>query len=410
MATMPSPLTILLIAIAGIFCQNGVELRALADRPAQRSAARPSSASCVCWAAATPWPRLAGYRAVDACLPACTRAKWQTTFSRLILMVLPWFVGLAIPTFGPGASWSPCPLAFLHTRGCQPCFGSRAPVHGDLRGWFTTKPRGANSLPRSPARSRPWRYLVYAADLVTIGFCALCGLAAAARAEIGAGPGALLGLVGFALVAFRQRHPARRGPHPQHVPGGVRDLRVSRGHRCLAGRAPHARRGQLPNSLSRRERRYHGPRRPHRPDSGRQRKRGAPCIAPRAQTCWLAIQAALPPASTPYLPALAVERIRRAAGEGPATFEWLSRHLDDGSLAVLDRGGACARERCIDGRSGGPGRSRATSCAKRANRETRPQAVGRPLQARTSESARDRGHGARPCVAEAKQKAAAGEP
>jgi len=41
----------------------------------------------------------------------------------------------------------------------------------------------------------------------------------------------------------------------------------------------------------------------------------------------------------PYLTSLALDRIRRAPGEGPATFEWLSRHLDD-AFPVLDRSGA----------------------------------------------------------------------
>ena len=49
----------------------------------------------------------------------------------------------------------------------------------------------------------------------------------------------------------------------------------------------------------------------------------------------------------PYLPALAVERIRRAASEGPATFEWLGRHFDDGSSFWIQ---VALRAEVIDGR------------------------------------------------------------
>jgi len=70
-SAVPSPLTILLIAIAGVFCHNGLNyVLSLTGR--RKDPLKPSSAFYACSAAATPWPAWRGIAQ-----PTCLRAYTQ---------------------------------------------------------------------------------------------------------------------------------------------------------------------------------------------------------------------------------------------------------------------------------------------------------------------------------------------
>ena len=263
--TMPSPLTVLLIAIAGVFCLNG--LTYVLSLAGQRKDPLKALFGILCllgsgYALAC----MAGYRAVNvaACVYAC---RWETALLPSILAVLPWFVGL-YSDFRPKRFLIALSAAYV-TLGIADLVSDHGLLYTEISGLASSRDPvgGAACLVRRPglAGGVPDRR----DDLLTIGFCAWCGWRLLRRGDWSRG-WRLLGGGGLRNRHFRQRHPPRRGLDSQHVSRGVRDLRVPRGHRCLAGRAPHARRGQLPNSLSRRERWDHCPRRPHKPGSRRQ--------------------------------------------------------------------------------------------------------------------------------------------
>jgi PAS domain S-box len=338
---VPSPLTILLIAIAAIFCHSG--LNYVLSLTGRRKDPLKALFGILCllgggYALAC----LAGYRAAD--MPACLYAvKWQTAFSRSILMVLPWFVGL-YSDFRPKRFLVALSSAYV-IFGIADLVSDHGILYSEITALVHHETPWGEQLASFAGKLSPVAYLIYATDLVTIGFCALCGQRLLWRGERGrAWP--LLGLVGFAVVTFFNDTLLDAGRIRSVyleeyvifafllVIGswlGARRIRAESNYQTLfhavsdAITVHDARTGQILDANESAARLYHTTRAdllagdPGRAASG----------------------------VAPYQPALAVERIRRAVGEGPATFEWLSRHFDDGSSFWIE---VALRAEKIDGR------------------------------------------------------------
>jgi PAS domain S-box-containing protein len=338
---MPSPLTLLLIAIAAIFWHNGMNYAfSLASR---RNDPLNGLFGIMCllgggYALAS----LAGYRAVDlsACLYA---AKWQTTFARLILIVLPWFIGL-YSDFRPKRFLVFLSVAFL-TLGVANLLSANGLLFSEIFGLVHHETPWGEPLAALAGRVSPVTYFVYALDLVVIGFVAFCGWLLLRRGDrIRAWR--LLALVGFAMVAFINDTLLDAGKIRSVyleeyvvfafllVIGtwlGARRIRAESNYRTLfhavsdAILVHDAQTGQLLDANESAARLY----RTTRQDL----LSGDPARASAG--------------SSPHGPEDAVERIRRAAREGPSTFEWQSRHIDDGSPFWTE---VALRSEVIDGR------------------------------------------------------------
>jgi PAS domain S-box-containing protein len=338
---MPSPLTVLLIAIAGIFCHNGLSY-ALSLTGPRRDPLKALFGLLCLLGAAYALACLAAYRAVD--VTACLYAnKWQTVFSSLILMVLPWFVGL-YSDFRPKRFLAVLSAAFV-LLGVADFVSDHGILYSEISGLVHRETPWGEQLSSFTGKLSPVAYLGYATDLATIGFCALCGRRLLRRRDRSLA-WRLLGLVGFAVVAFVNDTLLDAGRIRSVyleeyvifafllVIGtwlGNRRMRAEGNYQTLfhavseAITVHDARTGQILDANQSAARLYHTTREDVLTgDPGR----GVSGVAP-------------------YLASEAVERIRRAAREGPATFEWLSRHIDDGSLFWTE---VALRSEVIDGR------------------------------------------------------------
>jgi PAS domain S-box-containing protein len=338
---MPSPLTILLIAIAAVFCHNGLNYAsALVSR--QRDSLKALFGLLCLLGAGYALAALAGYRAID--VPAHLYAsKWQTTFSRLILMVLPWFVGL-YSDFLPKRFLAVLSAAFFILGVANLC-SDHGIVYASISGLVHHETPWGEPLAAVVGPLSPVIYLAYTADLVVIGFCFLCACRLwRGRNRNRAWP--LFGVVGFAVVAFVNDVMLDAGRIRSvyleeyvvfvfllviGVWMGARRMRAEGNYRALfhavsdAITVHDARTGQMLDANESAARLL----RTTRADL----LTGDPGRAAAGVDC--------------FVPALAIERIRRAASEGPETFEWLSRHFDDGSLFWSE---VALRAAAIDGR------------------------------------------------------------
>ena len=341
-SAVPSPLTILLIAIAGVFCHNG--LNYVLSLTGRRKDPLKALFGILCllgggYALAC----LAGYRAAD--VPACLyAAKWQSVLSCSILMVVPWFVGL-YSDFRPRRFLVALSAAFF-VLGAADLLSHHGILYSEITGLVHHETPWGEQLASLAGKVSPVAYPAYATDLVTIGFCALCGRRLLRRGERGrAWP--LLGLVGFAAVTFVNDTLLDAGRIRSVyleeyvifafllVIGswlGARRIRAESNYQTLfhavgdAITVHDARTGQILDANQSAARLY--------------RTTRADLLAgdPGRAASGVA----------PYEPALAVDQIRCAVSEGPATFEWLSRHFDDGSSFWIE---VALRAETIDGRS-----------------------------------------------------------
>ena len=359
---MPSPLTVLLIAIAGIFCQNGLSYVLLLT--GQRKDPLKAVFGLLCLlGAGYALACLAGYRAVDVrgCVYAC---RWQTAFSHSIMVVLPWFVGL-YSDFRPKRFLVALSAVYL-IFGVADLLSDHGLLYSQIVGLVHHETPWGEQLASFAGKVSPVAYLIYATDLATIGFGALCGLRLLRRGDRSRA-WRLLALVGFAVVAFvndTQLDAGRiRSMYLEEyvilafllVIGtwlGARRMRAEGNYQTLfhsvseAITVHDARTGQILDANQSAARLYRTTRQDVLTgDPGR----GVSGVAP-------------------YLASKAVERIRRAASEGPATFEWLSRHIDDGSLFWSE---VALRSETIDGRRVVLATARDISARKRAEEALR---------------------------------------
>ena len=194
---MPSPLTILFIAIAAVFCQNGLHY-AFSLRGRRKDPLQVLFGLLCLLGAGYALASLAGYRAVDA--PAhLYAAKWQTTFSRLILMVLPWFVAL-YSDLRPKRFLTALSAVFF-ILGVANLFSAHGILYSEITGFVHHETPWGEKLAAVVGKVSPVTYLAYATDLVLIAFCARCGRRLLRRGDRDRG-WRLLGLVGFAVLAF----------------------------------------------------------------------------------------------------------------------------------------------------------------------------------------------------------------
>jgi signal transduction histidine kinase/CheY-like chemotaxis protein len=194
---MPTPLTILLIAIAAVFCHNGLNY-AFSLRGSRKDPLQALFGLLCLLGAGYALASLAGYHAVD--VPAHLYAsKWQTTFSRLILMVLPWFVGL-YSDFRPKRLLAALSAVFF-VLGVANLFSAHGILYSEITGFVHHETPWGEHLAAVVGKVSPVTYLAYAADLVLIAFCALCGHRLLRRGDRGRA-WRLLGLVVFAMVTF----------------------------------------------------------------------------------------------------------------------------------------------------------------------------------------------------------------
>jgi signal transduction histidine kinase/ActR/RegA family two-component response regulator len=194
---MPSPLTILFIAIAAVFCQNGLHY-ALSLRGRRKDPLQALFGLLCLLGAGYALASLAGYRAVDASTHLYA-SKWQTTFSRLILMVLPWFVAL-YSDFRPKRFLAALSAVFF-ILGVANLFSAQGILYSKITGFVHHETLWGEKLAAVVGKVAPITYLAYATDLVLIAFCALCGRRLVRRGDRDRG-WRLLGVVGFAVVAF----------------------------------------------------------------------------------------------------------------------------------------------------------------------------------------------------------------
>jgi two-component system, cell cycle sensor histidine kinase and response regulator CckA len=359
---MPSPLTVLLIAIAGVFCQNGLSyVLSLAGR--RRDPLKALFGLLCLLGGGYALACLAEYRAVDvaACLYA---AKWQSIFSCSILMVVPWFVGL-YSNFRPRRFLVALSAAFF-ILGAADLLSAHGIVYSEITGVVHHETPWGEELAALAGKVSSVAYLAYAVDLVTIGFCALCGLRLLRRGDRGRA-WRLLGLVGFAVVTFVNDTLLDAGRIRSMyleeyvifafllVIGtwlGARRMRAEGNYQTLFhavsdGITVHdARTGQVLDVNESAARLY--------------RTTRADLLAGDPGRVAAGVD--------PYVPAVAVDRIRRAASEGPATFEWLSRHVDDGSLFWTE---VALRSEAIDGRRVVLATTRDVSARKKAEEALR---------------------------------------
>jgi PAS domain S-box-containing protein len=356
-SAVPSPLTILLIAIAGVFCHNGLNYALSLTRRRKDPLKALFGILCLLgsgYALAC----LAGYRAAD--VPACLyAAKWQSVLSSSILMVVPWFVGL-YSDFRPRPFLVALSAAFF-VLGAADLLSDHGILYSEITGLVHHETPWGEQLASLAGKVSPVAYPAYATDLVTIGFCALCGQRLLRRGERGrAWP--LLGLVGFAAVTFFNDTLIDAGRIRSVyleeyvifafllVIGswlGARRIRAEGNYQTLfhavsdAITVHDARTGQVLDANQSAARLYHTTRADLLAGDPGRAASGVP----------------------PYEPALAIDRIRRAASEGPATFEWLSRHFDDGSSFWIE---VALRAEVIDGRPVVLAAARDISARKRA--------------------------------------------
>ena len=338
---MPSPLTVLLIAIAGIFCHNGLSY-ALSLTGPRRDPLKALFGLLCLLGAAYALACLAAYRAVD--VTACLYAnKWQTVFSSLILMVLPWFVGL-YSDFRPKRFLAVLSAAFV-LLGVADFVSDHGILYSEISGLVHRETPWGEQLSSFTGKLSPVAYLGYATDLATIGFCALCGRRLLRRRDRSLA-WRLLGLVGFAVVAFVNDTLLDAGRIRSVyleeyvifafllVIGtwlGNRRMRAEGNYQTLfhavseAITVHDARTGQILDANQSAARLFHTTREDVLAGDP---SRGVAGVAP-------------------FLPSVALEQIRGAASGGPATFEWLSRHLDDGSRFWTE---IALRSEVIDGR------------------------------------------------------------
>jgi PAS domain S-box-containing protein len=354
---VPSPLTVLLIAIAAVFCHSGLNY-ALSLTRRRRDPLKALFGILCLLGAGYAMAALAGYRAADA--PAHLYAsKWETSFSRLILMVLPWFVGL-YSDFRPKRFLAILSVAFF-TLGVANLFSAHGLIYSEVTGLVHHETPWGEQLASMAGKVSLVNYLAYAADLVLIAFCAWCGLRLLRdRQRDRAWP--LLGVVVFAMVAFVNDTLLDAGRIRSMyleeyvifafllVIGswlGARRIRAESNYQTLfhavsdAITVHDARTGQILDANESAARMY----RTTRADLlAGDPSRGVAGVAP-------------------HVASIAIERIRRAASEGPATFEWLSRHIDDGSLFWTE---VALRAAVIDGRPVVLAATRDISARKRA--------------------------------------------
>jgi signal transduction histidine kinase/CheY-like chemotaxis protein len=194
---MPSPLTILFIAIAAVFCQNGLHY-AFSLRGRRKDPLQVLFGLLCLLGAGYALASLAGYRAVDASAHLYA-SKWQITFSRLILMVLPWFVAL-YSDFRPKRFLVALSAVFFILGGAN-LFSAQGILYSEITGFVHHETPWGEKLAAVVGKVAPVTYLAYATDLVLIAFCALCGRRLLRRGDRDRG-WRLLGVVGFAVVAF----------------------------------------------------------------------------------------------------------------------------------------------------------------------------------------------------------------
>jgi signal transduction histidine kinase/ActR/RegA family two-component response regulator len=194
---MPSPLTILFIAIAAVLCHNGLNY-AFSLRGQRKDPLQALFALLCLLGAGYALAALAGYRAVD--VPGYLYAtKWQTTFSRLILMVLPWFVGV-YSDFRPKRFLTALSAGFF-LLGVANLVSDHGILFSEITGLVHHQTPWGEQLAAVSGTVSLVTHLAYATDLVTIAFCGLCGLRLLRRGDRSRA-WRLLGLVGFAMVAF----------------------------------------------------------------------------------------------------------------------------------------------------------------------------------------------------------------
>ena len=360
--TMPSPLTILLIAIAGVFCNAGLTY-ALSLTGRRKDPLKALFGILCLLGAGYALACLAGYRAVDlaALLYAC---KWQTAFSHSIMVVLPWFVGL-YSDYRPKRFLVALSAAYV-ILGIADLVSDHGLLYTEISGLVHHETPWGEQLASFAGKVSPVAYLIYATDLVTIGFCALCGQRLLRRGDRSRG-WRLLGLVGFAVVTFANDTLLDAGRIRSMyleeyvifaflvVIGawlGARRMRAEGNYQTLfhavsdAITVHDARTGQTLDVNQSTARLYRTTRADLLAGDPGRAAAGVP----------------------PYLTSLAVDRIRRAPGEGPATFEWLSRHLDDASLFWTE---VALRSEVIDGRPVVLAAMRDISARKRAEEALR---------------------------------------
>ena len=323
---MPSPLTVLFIAIAAVFCHNGLHY-GLALTRRRRDPLKALFGLLCLLGAGYALASLAGYRAAD--VPAHLYAtKWQTTFSRLILMVLPWFVGL-YSDFLPKRFIVGLSAAFF-LLGAANLLSDNGILYSEITGFTHHETPWGEPLAAVVGKVSSFSAVAYAADLVLIGFGAVCGCRLLRRgARSRAWP--LLGVVAFAVVAFINDTLLDSG----HIRSvyleeyvifafllvigmwlGAGRIRAESNYQTLfhavgdAITVHDARTGQILDANESAARLY--------------RTTRADLLAGDPGRAAASVDA--------YVTTLAVDRIRRAASDGPSTFEWLSRHFDDGSL------------------------------------------------------------------------------
>ena len=194
---MPSPLTILFIAIAAIFCHSGLNY-ALSLRGRRKDPLQALFALLCLLGAGYALASLAGYRAVDVSAHLYA-SKWQTTFSRLILMVLPWFVAL-YSDFRPKRFLVALSAVFF-LLGIGNLLSHQGILYSQITGFVHHETPWGEKLAAVVGKVSPVTYLAYATDLAIIGFCARCGHRLLRHGDRDRG-WRLLGLVFFAMVAF----------------------------------------------------------------------------------------------------------------------------------------------------------------------------------------------------------------
>jgi signal transduction histidine kinase/CheY-like chemotaxis protein len=194
---LPTPMTILLIAIAAILWSNGLNY-VLFFTARRRSHLNGLFGVLSLLGGAYALSCLMGYRATS--LSSCLYAsKWTTTFTRLILAILPWFIGL-YSDFKPKRFLGFLSVAFL-LLGAANLISEQGLLFSHVTGVVQHVTPWGESLSALAGTVSAVTYGTYLLYLAVIGFAAICGWRLLRRGAKKRG-WRLLILVGFAVAGF----------------------------------------------------------------------------------------------------------------------------------------------------------------------------------------------------------------
>jgi signal transduction histidine kinase/CheY-like chemotaxis protein len=194
---MPTPMTILLIAVAAVLWHSGVSYM-LFFTVRRRNLLNGLFGILSLLGGSYALACLMGYRATSmaSCL---TASRWATSFERLILVFLPWFIGV-YADFKPKRLLLLLSAASLVT-GVANLVSEQGLLFSSITGLAHHETPWGESLSALTGPVSWAAYGVYLLYLAVIGFAATCGLRLLRRGSGGRGLRLLI-LVGFAVVGF----------------------------------------------------------------------------------------------------------------------------------------------------------------------------------------------------------------